>query len=161
MNDRDKYFALLFALIGVGGALIGMHLTVTWGPWDTYMFLAPLGFILAAGACIYGYKLDNAPEKTLVERILIEMGFAGGAQESFRCSIATVILTLACKLDGEPESMDELLRRLDFKILADKFGDEELGSVRPRNVEEVWIRCKALSERITEDLFGSSQDERC
>ena len=157
MDAQEKFYALLLATFGVAGGLIGMHLTVTWGPRDTYMVLAPVGLVLVVALAFYGHMLDNEPDtRTLAERIVDALGFGADGGESFHRAAAAVVLELACKLDGEPESKEDLLQRLDFWKLAHEFGDEDLRGLSASDVCRVRIRCKALSEEASEELFKSS-----
>lgn len=148
MNSREQYFALLLSTIGVAGALVGMHLTIVWGPKDTYMVLASLGLVFVVALCIYGHKADSKLERALVERILDEMSL-GGIR-----SYAPVILELACKVDGEPKSRQELMERLDLRTLRAKFGAADLRFICQADVDEVRVRCQALPDRVVRDLFG-------
>jgi uncharacterized protein DUF87 len=104
-------------------------------------------------------RFDSWPAETwlpIFNRVLEIIPFAEREAGAFYTDKSTVILQLACRLnDRPPRSSKELFDRLDYFTLCNAFGEEEVKGFNAKNVEELYMRCKAVFAHCGTALDGN------
>jgi len=94
--------------------------------------------------------------RPIYNRLLKVIPFAESDGAAYYTDAATVILQLACRLDGvPPSSTAELFRRLDYSLLKKAYGPDEVKGIKRAYVEALHMRCKSVWAHLGSALDGT------
>jgi hypothetical protein len=135
------------------GASLWALLSASWFGWDlTFLVICAIGVPASIDSLIRIARERRGG--SLVDRLLEAMGYAPDGVPDKGRDRARVVLTLACNAKGNPNSMSDLLKVLDWDVFVQAFGRDTLSPINGRDIENVRLRCKALPPHVAEHFLG-------